>query len=79
MSRSEKRRAAYAAIHGRQQEPQGGARPYLGLRFECCGVYARVYRRHDRTVYEGRCPHCCRTVRIRVGQEGTSHRFFRVY
>ncbi len=52
-------------------------RPYLGILFECCGVYARVYRRPNQMVYRGRCPKCLRIVQVRVGPDGTRARFFR--
>ena len=54
-----------------------GGRPWLGIQFECCGVYARVYRNPEATAYEGRCPHCLRTVKLRVGPGGTNSRFFK--
>jgi hypothetical protein len=56
---------------------QGGQRPWVGIRFECCGLYARVYRTRDGTVYRGRCPRCLRQVRLRVGPDGINERFFR--
>jgi hypothetical protein len=62
--------------HG-SASPRGGARPYLGIHFDCCGVYARVYRNRDQTAYEGRCPRCLRRVRIVIGEEGVAARFFR--
>jgi hypothetical protein len=52
-------------------------RPYIGVLFECCGVYARVYRQPDQPWYAGRCPRCLRTMRVRVGQDGTNARLFR--
>lgn len=51
-------------------------RPWIGIRFDCCGAYARVYRNPDATVYVGRCPHCLQTVTLRVGPGGTDQRFF---
>jgi len=54
-----------------------GPRPYLGILFECCGVYARVYRQPHEMIYRGRCPKCLRLVQVRVGPDGTPARFFR--
>jgi len=53
-------------------------RPFIGLRWECCGLYTRVYRHLDGTHYPGRCPGCSKSVRIEVGSGGTSSRFFSV-
>jgi hypothetical protein len=55
----------------------GHPRPYLGILFECCGVYARVYRQTDAAFYRGRCPKCWRIAHVRVGRDGTPTRFFR--
>jgi hypothetical protein len=52
-------------------------RPYIGILFECCGVYARVYRQPDQRVYAGRCPKCLGPVRVRVGRDGVTTRIFR--
>jgi len=57
-----------------QAPPHG--RPFLGILFECCHVYTRIYRNQDRTAYEGRCPHCLRTVRVRIDPAGSADRFF---
>ncbi|MEM9353259.1 MAG: hypothetical protein AAGA92_09615 [Planctomycetota bacterium] len=56
--------------------PAAGARPFLGVRFACCDVYARVYLNRDGTAYQGRCPRCVRTIEFQVGEGGTSSRFF---
>ncbi len=52
-------------------------RPWLGVNFECCGVYARIYRSADGVAYSGRCPRCLRPISMRVGQGGVSQRLFR--
>lgn len=54
-----------------------GKRPWIGIQFECCGVYTRIYRNRQGDAYEGYCPKCSRPVRVRVGPGGTSHRMFR--
>lgn len=58
----------------------GPARPFLGIRFACCDVYARIYLNRDGTAYQGVCPKCLlKRVSIRVGPGGTTARFFTVY
>lgn len=52
-------------------------RSWVGIHFECCGVYARVYRQSGDNKYEGRCPKCRARVTLRVGPDGVSARIFR--
>lgn len=52
-------------------------RKYLGIQFDCCGVYARIYQNKEGTAYVGRCPRCLRPIRIKIGEGGTTNRFFR--
>ena len=61
-----------------QSEPASFAsRPWIGILFECCDVYYRIYRDEAGTAYEGRCPRCGAQVRVAIGPEGTDARFFR--
>lgn len=65
------------------QVPAGSERSrqrFLGIHFACCDVYARIYVNRQGTSYEGRCPACCRSVRIHIDPHtGTTSRFFTAY
>ncbi len=52
-------------------------RNFLGILFECCGVYGRIYQNKDSTAYVGRCPKCMRNIKVPIGKNGTDQRFFR--
>ena len=54
-------------------------RQFLGVMFECCHVYGRIYKNKTGTYYEGKCPRCLKVVRIAIGEGGTSTRFFKAY
>ena len=49
---------------------------FLGILFDCCNVYRRVYINKEKNAYEGRCPQCYRKVKVLIGLEGTDQRFF---
>lgn len=49
---------------------------YLGIMFNCCNVYGRIYKNKEGKAYTGRCPKCMRTIKIPIGESGTNTRFF---
>jgi len=53
-------------------------KPFIGITFKCCNVYARVYLNKDGTAYEGICPRCYRkkVVVTIVEKGGVDTRFF---
>lgn len=51
-------------------------RSYIGIMFNCCNTYGRVYKNKEGTAYVGRCPRCMRSVKVKVGEGGTDRRFF---
>jgi len=72
----------YLDIHGLKDEPgdepdRRVGRRWIGVDFECCRIYSRIYKNKDGTAYVGNCPKCGRKVRVRVGPGGTSSRMFR--
>ncbi len=54
-------------------------RKFLGIMFQCCSVYGRIYENKDKTAYVGRCPRCLRNVRVKIGEGGSNQRFFEAY
>lgn len=52
-------------------------RQYIGVWFDCCQTYGRLYKTANGQFYIGRCPKCLRQARVRVGEGGTDRRFFR--
>ena len=56
--------------------PIKNKKKFLGVHFRCCNLYQRIYCNNNATAYEGRCPRCGKSVRIPIGEGGTSSRFF---
>jgi hypothetical protein len=52
-------------------------RKFLGILFECCNVYRRIYLNREKNAYEGTCPRCGARIKVAIGPEGSSARFFK--
>jgi len=63
---------------GAANESDAGRR-FIGVRFRCCGTYARAYLNKAGTTYQANCPKCSKPIRFKVGPGGTDSRFFEVY
>ena len=51
-------------------------KPFIGVKFDCCHTYTRIYINKEETAYEGRCPRCFRKVCIKIDKDGADCRFF---
>lgn len=51
-------------------------KPWLGIMFECCSVYRRIYINKDQNAYEGQCPKCCGKIKVIISPDGTTRRIF---
>jgi hypothetical protein len=71
-------RAAAAASADGNRDNQPHARPFVGVQFDCCGTYSRIYRNAAETAYVGNCPRCARKIELKIGPGGSSSRFYTV-
>lgn len=51
-------------------------RPFIGVLFECCHLYQRIYLNREGTAFRGGCPKCGRRVEVFVDPNGERSRFF---
>lgn len=61
-------------------DKQPKKRKFIGVWFECCHAYGRLYKNKEGTCYRGRCPRCLRTVMVPIdmnSESATDRRFFR--
>ena len=50
---------------------------FLGIQFLGCNTYGRLYPNKENTHFEGRCPRCGLTLRVKIDKNGLEDRFFR--
>jgi hypothetical protein len=56
---------------------KGTQKKFLGIMFECCNIYQRIYLNKEGNAYEGHCPKCFAEVKALIGADGSASRFFR--
>ena len=59
------------------EEKKRNPRKFLGIYFECCYVYGRLYQNLTATHYVGRCPRCMANLKVPIGDGGINKRFFK--
>lgn len=56
--------------------PDKQPRPYLGIHFKCCNVYARIYLNKKGDMFFGHCPKCAAPIRVKAAPGGSKSRFW---
>ena len=51
-------------------------KPFIGIKFDCCNVYNRIFVNKGKTAYEGRCQKCLQKISVKIRKDGVSTRFF---
>ena len=54
-------------------------REFLGINFECCRIYSRIFINDEKDKFLGNCPRCGKYVQFDISPDGTDARFFDVY
>jgi hypothetical protein len=61
---------------GKLQAVDKATRPFVGVQFDCCSLYTRIYCNAAGTAFVGNCPRCARKIEIKITADGSSSRFF---
>ena len=56
----------------------GKRKHFVGIFWECCRVYSRIYLNKNKTAYVGWCPRCTKRVQMNISPTGSKGRFFNV-
>lgn len=51
-------------------------REYIGVTFQCCHVYTRIYINKKRNAFVGWCPRCGVKMEVFISTEGSDSKFF---
>jgi hypothetical protein len=51
-------------------------RPFVGVIFKCCHIYARIYLNKKETAFVGWCPKCGAKMEIHISPTGSKSNFF---
>jgi hypothetical protein len=62
-----------------EQHKQAVVRPFVGIHFQCCRVYSRIYVNSNRTAFVGHCPRCAKAVRLEIAPGGSDQRIFNAF
>ena len=57
----------------KQQRDQ---RHFLGVRFDCCRTYSRIYINQNQTAFVGHCPRCGKQIHVKISPDGMDAKFF---
>jgi len=60
------------------EKEKNGLRQYVGITFNCCNVYTRIYINKKRDAFVGWCPKCAKNVTIKISPDGEDSQFFEV-
>jgi hypothetical protein len=62
----------------RNSGPANQKKPFIGVFWECCKIYSRIYLNKKETAYVGWCPRCAKRVQLNLSPIGSKSRFFTV-
>ena len=70
-----KKNQSVESAGGKGLSPPKGKK-HIGVFFECCNIYTRVYINKNKKAYVGWCPKCAQRIEVKIDKRGTDCRFF---